>query len=123
MFEVSLLFFTKHLFQRFTFSRSSNCSCWYETPYFLQIALQDSEDTTIYVTGGQTKIPVYISGIIKIEKSEISVFDSDLGSVDVQKKYAASTSGILFLLLPLLITFSQLARFIMLLILQESMSS
>lgn len=74
-------------------------------PYFLQIALQDSEDRNIYVTGGQTKIPVYISGIIKIEKSEISVFDSDLGSVDVQKKYAASTFRILFLLLTFLITF------------------
>ncbi|OWM81502.1 hypothetical protein CDL15_Pgr007540 [Punica granatum] len=54
--------------------------------FVFEIVLQDSEDAKVYVTGGQTKVPVYISAIIKIENAEISVLDSDLGSVDTQKK-------------------------------------
>lgn len=50
--------------------------------------LHDSEDGKVYVTGGQTKVPVYISGIIKVENAEISVLDNDLGSIDTQKQYA-----------------------------------
>lgn len=48
--------------------------------------LDDSENKNIYATGGRTKVPIYVTGVIKVDNAEISVLDSDLGSVETQKK-------------------------------------
>lgn len=40
----------------------------------------------IYATGGRIRVPIYVSGVVKIENAEIAVLDSDLGSIETQKK-------------------------------------
>lgn len=40
----------------------------------------------IYATGGQIQVPIYITGVVKIENAVIAVLDSDLGSIETQKK-------------------------------------
>ncbi|KAG7019263.1 Dolichyl-diphosphooligosaccharide--protein glycosyltransferase subunit 2 [Cucurbita argyrosperma subsp. argyrosperma] len=54
--------------------------------FVFEIALHDSEHLDIYATGGQIQVPIYISGVVKIENAEIAVLDSDLGSIETQKK-------------------------------------
>lgn len=54
--------------------------------FVFQIVLHDSEHTKAYATGGQTKVPIHVTGIIKIDNAEIAVLDSDLGSVETQQK-------------------------------------
>lgn len=49
--------------------------------------LHDSVDKKVYATGGQTQVPLFITGVIEIDNSEIAVLDSDLGSIETQKKY------------------------------------
>lgn len=62
-------------------------------PWFLklkalfQVVLHDSEHEKVYATGGQTQVPVFITGMIKVDNAEIVVLDSDLGSVESQKKW------------------------------------
>ncbi|KAK4373065.1 hypothetical protein RND71_008449 [Anisodus tanguticus] len=51
-----------------------------------QIVLHDSEHKMIYATGGRTKVPIYITGVIKVDNAEISVLDSNLGNVETRKK-------------------------------------
>ncbi|KAK3407154.1 hypothetical protein EUGRSUZ_K03255 [Eucalyptus grandis] len=53
--------------------------------FVFELALQDSEDVNTYATGGQTQIPIYITGVMKIENAAVAVLDSDLGTVDTQK--------------------------------------
>lgn len=50
--------------------------------------LHESLPEKVYATGSQTKIPIFVTGFIKIENAEIAVLDSDLGSIETQKKYA-----------------------------------
>ncbi|EPS58334.1 hypothetical protein M569_16481, partial [Genlisea aurea] len=50
------------------------------------IIFDDPEERKDYVTGGRIKVPIYITGVVKIEDAEISVLDSDLGSIETQKK-------------------------------------
>ncbi|KAF7121348.1 hypothetical protein RHSIM_Rhsim13G0036100 [Rhododendron simsii] len=54
--------------------------------FVFEIVLHDSENKNIYATGGRTKVPIYATGVIKVDNAEISVLDSDLGSVETQKK-------------------------------------
>lgn len=50
------------------------------------MVLHDSEHEKVYSTGGQTQVPVFVTGFIKVENAEIAVLDSDLESVELQKK-------------------------------------
>ncbi|TYH43764.1 hypothetical protein ES332_D11G149700v1 [Gossypium tomentosum] len=54
--------------------------------FVFEIVLHEPEHEKIYVTGGQKKVPIFASGLIKIENAEIAVLDSDLGSIETQKK-------------------------------------
>ncbi|OMP11124.1 Ribophorin II [Corchorus olitorius] len=53
--------------------------------FVFEIVLHESEHEKIYVTGSQTKVPIFVTGLIKIENAEI-VLDNDLGNVEAQKK-------------------------------------
>ncbi|TYI00674.1 hypothetical protein ES332_A11G150400v1 [Gossypium tomentosum] len=54
--------------------------------FVFEIVLHELEHEKIYITGGQKKVPIFVSGLIKIENAEIAVLDSDLGSIETQKK-------------------------------------
>lgn len=54
--------------------------------FAFEVLLQDSEQQTVYATGTQTQVPIYVTGPIKIDNAKIAVLDSDLGSVETQKK-------------------------------------
>ncbi|GMJ09062.1 HAPLESS 6, RIBOPHORIN II [Hibiscus trionum] len=54
--------------------------------FVFEIVLHKPEDEKVYVTGGQKKVPIFVSGLIKIENAEIAILDSDLGSIETQKK-------------------------------------
>lgn len=49
--------------------------------------LDDSAHEKVYITEAQTKVPIAATGVISIENAEIAVLDSDIGSVESQKKY------------------------------------
>lgn len=52
------------------------------------MVFHDSEHEKVYATGGRTQVPIYVTGVIKIDNAEIVVLDSDLGSIETQKKLA-----------------------------------
>ncbi|KAL4360964.1 hypothetical protein GQ457_04G027120 [Hibiscus cannabinus] len=54
--------------------------------FVFEILLHEPEHEKVYVTGGQKKVPIFVSGLIKIENAEIVILDSDLGSIETQKK-------------------------------------
>ncbi|XWS31409.1 hypothetical protein CRYUN_Cryun23aG0073100 [Craigia yunnanensis] len=54
--------------------------------FVFEIVLHEPEHEKVYVTRSQTKIPIFVTGLIKIENAEITVLDSDLGSIETQKK-------------------------------------
>ncbi|XP_021903831.1 dolichyl-diphosphooligosaccharide--protein glycosyltransferase subunit 2-like [Carica papaya] len=54
--------------------------------FVFEIVLHDPEHETVYATGGKTEVPVFVTGFIIIENAEIAVLDSDLGSIETQKK-------------------------------------
>ncbi|KAF3550767.1 hypothetical protein DY000_02009723 [Brassica cretica] len=47
----------------------------------------------VYITEAQTKVPIAATGAISIENAEISVLDSDVGSVESQKKLDLTKDG------------------------------
>ncbi|KAL0791150.1 hypothetical protein Bca101_007396 [Brassica carinata] len=51
-----------------------------------QILLDELAHEKVYITEAQTKVPIAATGAISIENAEISVLDSDVGSVESQKK-------------------------------------
>lgn len=51
------------------------------------MALHDSEHEKVYATGGRRKVPIYVTGVVNVENSEVVVLDSDLGSVETKKKW------------------------------------
>ncbi|KAK4801033.1 hypothetical protein SAY86_021520 [Trapa natans] len=61
--------------------------------FAFEIVFHNSKDGKIYATGGQTKVPVYVSGAIKIEKAEIFVLDSDIGSIGTRKQLNFETEN------------------------------
>ncbi|XP_022771284.1 dolichyl-diphosphooligosaccharide--protein glycosyltransferase subunit 2-like [Durio zibethinus] len=54
--------------------------------FVFEIVFHEPDHEKIYVTGSQTKVPIFVTGLIKIENAEITVLDSDLGSIETQKK-------------------------------------
>ncbi|XP_016459633.1 dolichyl-diphosphooligosaccharide--protein glycosyltransferase subunit 2 isoform X2 [Nicotiana tabacum] len=54
--------------------------------FSFEVFLHDSDHKTIYATGGRTKVPIYITGAIKVDNAEIAVLDNDIGNVETQKK-------------------------------------
>ncbi|KZV22900.1 dolichyl-diphosphooligosaccharide--protein glycosyltransferase subunit 2-like [Dorcoceras hygrometricum] len=54
--------------------------------FSFEIVLEDPENKKTYVTGGRTKVPVHITGVVQVDNEEIAVLDSDLGSVEMHKK-------------------------------------
>ncbi|OIT31333.1 PREDICTED: dolichyl-diphosphooligosaccharide--protein glycosyltransferase subunit 2-like [Nicotiana attenuata] len=53
--------------------------------FTFEIVLQNPEDKKIYATGGRTKVPIYVTGFVKVDHAEVAVHDSDLGNVETQK--------------------------------------
>ncbi|XP_016449270.1 dolichyl-diphosphooligosaccharide--protein glycosyltransferase subunit 2 isoform X3 [Nicotiana tabacum] len=54
--------------------------------FSFEVLLHDSDHKTIYATGGRTKVPIYITGAIKVDNAEIAVLDNDIGNAETQKK-------------------------------------
>ncbi|KAL3531221.1 hypothetical protein ACH5RR_010543 [Cinchona calisaya] len=54
--------------------------------FTFEILLHDPEHKKIYATGGRTKVPVYVTGVVNIDQAGIAILDSDLGSVDTKKR-------------------------------------
>ncbi|KAL3647727.1 proteasome regulatory particle base subunit [Castilleja foliolosa] len=54
--------------------------------FSFEIAFDEPEDKKNYATGGRTKVPIHVTGAIKIDNAEIVVLDSDLGNAETQKK-------------------------------------
>ncbi|KAF8394261.1 hypothetical protein HHK36_020468 [Tetracentron sinense] len=54
--------------------------------FFFKVVLHDPEQKKVYATGGQTQVPIVVTGFIKIDNAEITVVDSDLGSIETNQK-------------------------------------
>ncbi|KAK6937759.1 Dolichyl-diphosphooligosaccharide--protein glycosyltransferase subunit Swp1, partial [Dillenia turbinata] len=54
--------------------------------FTFEVVLYDSENEKVYTTGGKTQVPIFITGFVKIDSPEIAILDSDLGSIETQKK-------------------------------------
>ncbi|QCD97751.1 oligosaccharyltransferase complex subunit delta [Vigna unguiculata] len=54
--------------------------------FVFEIVLHDSAGEKVFATGGQIHVPIYVTGIIEVSNAEIAGLDSDLGSVETQKK-------------------------------------
>ncbi|KAG8389197.1 hypothetical protein BUALT_Bualt02G0203900 [Buddleja alternifolia] len=54
--------------------------------FSFEIIFDDPEHKKNYATGGRTKVPIHVTGVIKINNAEIAILDSDIGSVEAQKK-------------------------------------
>ncbi|KAL3332079.1 hypothetical protein AABB24_032607 [Solanum stoloniferum] len=55
--------------------------------FSLEIVLDNPEDKKIYATGGRTKVPIYVTGFIKVDHPDVAVLDSDLGNVETEKRF------------------------------------
>ncbi|KAG9452056.1 hypothetical protein H6P81_004960 [Aristolochia fimbriata] len=53
-----------------------------------EVSFHDPEYKKAYATGGRTKAPVYVTGLIRIDKAEVAILDSDAGHVETVKKLA-----------------------------------
>ncbi|CAK7346376.1 unnamed protein product [Dovyalis caffra] len=54
--------------------------------FVFETVLHDPDHKNLYATGGQTQIPIFVTGVVKIDSAEIAVLDSDLGSIETKKK-------------------------------------
>uniref|UniRef100_A0A5B7ANW5 Dolichyl-diphosphooligosaccharide--protein glycosyltransferase subunit 2 n=1 Tax=Davidia involucrata TaxID=16924 RepID=A0A5B7ANW5_DAVIN len=54
--------------------------------FVFEIVFHDPEHKKIYAIGGRRKVTIYVTGVIKVDSTEIAVLDSDLGSIETQKK-------------------------------------
>ncbi|KAL9357985.1 hypothetical protein Peur_051238 [Populus x canadensis] len=54
--------------------------------FVFETVLHDSDHKNLYATGGQTRIPIFVTGVIEVDTAEIAVLDSDLGSIETKKK-------------------------------------
>ncbi|CAN8231185.1 unnamed protein product [Cochlearia groenlandica] len=61
--------------------------------FVFEILLDDSAHEKAYITEGQTKVPIAVTGVISIENAEIAVLDSAIGSVESQKKLDLAKDG------------------------------
>eukprot|EP00258_Populus_trichocarpa_P001609 XP_002300771.1 dolichyl-diphosphooligosaccharide--protein glycosyltransferase subunit 2 isoform X1 [Populus trichocarpa] len=53
--------------------------------FVFEMVLHDPDHLNLYATGGQTRIPIFVTGVVKVDSAEISVLDSDLGSTETKK--------------------------------------
>ncbi|XXG44001.1 hypothetical protein AAC387_Pa01g3905 [Persea americana] len=51
-----------------------------------EVLLHDPEHKNIYTSGGRTLANIFVTGVVTIDGAEISVLDSDVGSVETKKK-------------------------------------
>lgn len=51
------------------------------------MVFEDLNRKSDYATGGQTRVPIYITGDIKVGNAEVAILDSDLGSIETKKTY------------------------------------
>ncbi|XP_028758347.1 dolichyl-diphosphooligosaccharide--protein glycosyltransferase subunit 2 [Neltuma alba] len=65
--------------------------------FVFEMVLEDLDRRSDYATGGQTHVPIYITGVIKIANAEIAVLDSDLGSIETQKTLDLTGNGVVSL--------------------------
>ncbi|KAJ6938559.1 hypothetical protein NC651_005095 [Populus alba x Populus x berolinensis] len=63
---------------------SSAFTSEYDKLKLLQMVLHDPDHLNLYATGGQTRIPIFVTGVVKVDSAEISVLDSDLGSTETK---------------------------------------
>ncbi|CAN6879039.1 unnamed protein product [Brassica oleracea] len=61
--------------------------------FVFEILLDESAIEKGYITQAQTKVPIAATGAIGIENAEISVLDSDVGSIESQKKLDLTKDG------------------------------
>ncbi|VVB12234.1 unnamed protein product [Arabis nemorensis] len=61
--------------------------------FVFEILLDDSASEKAYITEAQTEVPIAVTGAISIENAEIAVLDSDVGSVESQKKLDLTKDG------------------------------
>ncbi|CAF2130559.1 unnamed protein product [Brassica rapa] len=61
--------------------------------FVFEILLDESANEKAYITEAQTKVPIAATGAISIENAEIAVLDSDVGSVESQKKLDLTKDG------------------------------
>ncbi|XP_059287689.1 dolichyl-diphosphooligosaccharide--protein glycosyltransferase subunit 2 isoform X2 [Lycium ferocissimum] len=54
--------------------------------FSFEIVLHNPEDKKIYATGGRTKVPISVTGFVKVDHADVAVLDSDLGNVETQKR-------------------------------------
>ncbi|KAJ7005469.1 dolichyl-diphosphooligosaccharide--protein glycosyltransferase subunit 2-like [Populus alba x Populus x berolinensis] len=52
--------------------------------FVFEMVLHDPDHLNLYATGGQTRIPIFVTGVVKVDSAEISVLDSDLGSTETK---------------------------------------
>ncbi|XP_010265019.1 PREDICTED: dolichyl-diphosphooligosaccharide--protein glycosyltransferase subunit 2-like [Nelumbo nucifera] len=51
-----------------------------------EVVHHDPDNEKMYATGGQSQVPIYITGLIKIDSAEITILDSDVGSIETKQK-------------------------------------
>ncbi|KAI3668012.1 hypothetical protein L6452_43083 [Arctium lappa] len=54
-----------------------------EYVFAFEIVLSDPEHKKIYATGGRTKVPIYITGVVEVDNAKVEVLESD--SIETQK--------------------------------------
>ncbi|XP_012831126.1 PREDICTED: dolichyl-diphosphooligosaccharide--protein glycosyltransferase subunit 2 [Erythranthe guttata] len=54
--------------------------------FSFEIIFDEPEHKNKYATGGRTRVPIHVTGVIKIDSAEIAILENDLGSVETQKK-------------------------------------
>ncbi|KAJ4969075.1 hypothetical protein NE237_015776 [Protea cynaroides] len=54
--------------------------------FVFEVVLHDPEHEKIYYTGGHSQVPIFVTGVIKINNAEIAVLDSDLESIETKQK-------------------------------------
>ncbi|KAJ9176456.1 hypothetical protein P3X46_011765 [Hevea brasiliensis] len=54
--------------------------------FVFEAVLHDPEHKKIYTMGSQTQVPIFLTGVIKVDNAEIEVLDSDLGIVETKNK-------------------------------------
>ncbi|GAA0152337.1 glycosyltransferase [Lithospermum erythrorhizon] len=54
--------------------------------FSFEVVLHDPDNKKVFVTGGRARVAVYVTGVIKINHAELSIRDSDVGSVESLKK-------------------------------------
>ncbi|KAL0659466.1 hypothetical protein Bca4012_080051 [Brassica carinata] len=65
--------------------------------FVFEILLDESANEKGYITEAQTKVPIAATGAIGIENAEIAVLDSDVGSIESQKKLDLTKDGVVSL--------------------------